>query len=346
MNLTDTDKINSLPINFIMGKERSGTTLLQVILNSHSNIIAPPESRFIMFLNHKYGKKTKWTEKNVDGFCEDLFNEVMFKDYWGVDKNELKNSILNVRDKLDYSLLCKLVFCQFATSKEPKLLVDKNPIYYYYLPYLNKLFPQAKYIHIVRDYRDNTISHKKISSSVLNTADMVYRWLRVNQLLENAKRNAPDKWLTITYESLVSDTEGAVRRVCEFLGVPFDERMITGHTDRLFEGFYRNKNNGDFRKFHESLTKPINDSKIGEWKEKMPAGELALVEAIAGAYGEKMYGYKMAHPDLRKSIGTKGMLLLKLKYGIIAIYFGRCLRYRFIYDAHKRVAKLWFGRDK
>ena len=58
VNQVDISRVEAVPMNFVIGKERSGTTLLQVMLNAHPNIVAPPESRFIIMFYFKYGSKT------------------------------------------------------------------------------------------------------------------------------------------------------------------------------------------------------------------------------------------------------------------------------------------------
>jgi hypothetical protein len=80
----------------------------------------------------------------------------LFKNQWGMDKLNLRDSLLSVRDSLSYSLLCKIIFIQWGgEGKDVKMLFDKNPVYYYFLPTLEMIFPEASFIHIVRDYRAN-----------------------------------------------------------------------------------------------------------------------------------------------------------------------------------------------
>src|SRR5579862_4866650 len=98
----EIEKINSMPMNFVLGKERSGTTLLQLMLNVHPGIVAPPESRFIILLFYKYGRIKQWTEKIIVNFCNDLFKEALFRNFWSVIREELQADLLASRNLLTF----------------------------------------------------------------------------------------------------------------------------------------------------------------------------------------------------------------------------------------------------
>ena len=68
-----------LPIVFILGKGRSGTTLLQTMLDAHPNTIAPIESRFVVHFKNRYGQVTKWTSDRKSAFIQDVLEEQKIK---------------------------------------------------------------------------------------------------------------------------------------------------------------------------------------------------------------------------------------------------------------------------
>ena len=65
--------LSSMPLFFIIGRPRSGTTLLRVLFEAHPHVLIPPESPFIISLYKKYGKVTTWDDRVIREFCEDLF---------------------------------------------------------------------------------------------------------------------------------------------------------------------------------------------------------------------------------------------------------------------------------
>jgi hypothetical protein len=324
--------IGAIPMNFVLGKERSGTTLLQLMLNTHANIVAPPESRFIILLYFRYGKTQKWTEEIIVNFCNDLFTEGLFKHFWGVDKNELLSVLVASKDMLSFSLICKIIFRLSSPGKQDvHIFFDKNPLYYYFLPELKNLFPEAKYIHLVRDYRANLVSHRRVFT-VKKGTDIAYRWMKVNMLIEAAKRLSPGKYFTLTYESLVSNPEQKMKEVCSFLNLPYDKNMVQNHQSGMYSNFNRNKNEG-FLKVHQNVFNPINSKHITEWEETLSAEELANVEAVAGEYGETKYGYKMK--TLRNS-KPAGFLLMDLKYTAIKALYRKALSNPWLYWSIKK----------
>jgi hypothetical protein len=334
----DIKAIASIPMNFVLGKERSGTTLLQLMLNAHENIIAPPESRFIILLYFRYGKTKQWTEKIISHLCEDLFQEGLFRDFWGIDNKELLSTLLSVKELLNFPLVCKVIFRLSSPNKnEVHIFIDKNPLYYYFLPELNKLFPDAKYIHIVRDYRANLVSHRRVFT-VKKGIDIAYRWMKVNMLVEEAKSRTPQNFFTLTYENLVSNPLQNMESVCKFLHLPFDQNMAQNHQSGMFSGFNRNTEER-FRKVHQNVFNPIDPALINAWKEKIPPEELMNVEAVAGKYGETMYGYKRTSSRKTASKYTLGYLIMSLKYRVIKTLYRKALANFWLYRSIKKY--LW-----
>jgi hypothetical protein len=316
MALTETDieRINQIPMNFVMGRERSGTTLLQVMLNTHPNVVAPPESRFIVLWYSRYGSVTKWTDKLLRKFTDDIYTEKLFSNFWNINKEKLLESILPVKEYLTYPLLCKIVYSFAAPdSKDVRLFVDKNPIYYLFLNEISAIYPDAKYIHIVRDYRDNILSHQRVFT-IKSTAYVAYHWVRINEMIEKAKSKSPERWITIKYESLVTEPIDNLSTIYKFLGLPFDKSMVKPHQDNIHEGFQQNIANPRTILFHENLYKPLNASRIDEWKKKMTAKDLSIAEAIAGNMGEKMYGYKPHLVAGKATVGLYKLLKAKLTF--------------------------------
>lgn len=312
--------IDSTPMNFLLGKERSGTTLLQLMLNAHSQIIAPPESRFIILLFYRYGKTRIWTGKIIADFCNDLFSEGLFRNFWGIDKTTLQDVLLASRDALTFPLICKIVFRMSSPAKtDVHIFFDKNPLYYYFLPELNRLFPEAKYIHLVRDYRANLLSHRRVFT-VKRGTDIAYRWMKVNLLVEEAKKRSPEKYFTLKYESLVNNPAKNMEEICHFLNLPYDKNMAENHQLGMYSNFNTNNEKG-FRKVHEKVFQPINSSLADSWQGNIPKKELLAVEAVAGQYAEITYQYKRTEKKEESGLGFIAHFIMDLKYrGIKALY--------------------------
>lgn len=315
LTLDQIQHIGNIPINFVSGKERSGTTLLQVILNTHPNIIAPPESRFIMLLHSRYGGITKWTEQNITRFCNDVMRERPIENFWAINKEDLLASCLAAKDIATYPLLCKLVYYHSSPGKDVKMFFDKNPVYAYFLPELKKLFPEAKYIHLVRDYRANIVSHRRVFM-IKRSSDITYRWLKMNILIEEAKTGNSENFFTLKYEDLVCETVKSITAICNFLHIPFYEKMVLQHASGFYPKFKSN-NKKRFRKIHQSVFTPITASNVNTWEKSLTSGDIAEAENIAGDYGEKMYGYKLQPATGARDKNYLPGFMTKFKYNTI-----------------------------
>lgn len=339
----DIDKIADIPIVFVMGKERSGTTLLQAMLNAHPNIVAPHESRIIIYMYSKYGHTIVWTEELLKEFCDELYTETRFNNFWKIDKSELLLVLTEAKDRLTYPLIMKIIYCMFSPDKEVKIIIDKNPVYYLFLPELQAIFPDAKYLHIVRDYRDNIASHRKVMPDK-HPADLAYRWLKVNQYMEEAKEKSPQKWYSFKYELLVNEPLNYMKKICNFIDIQFYENMVTGFTSNLSPVFEANKGRKEFMKFHSNVYEPVNINQIGKWRTEMPVDQIQIIEAIAGKYGREMYGYETTLP--LKPAGAFVTIRAKIMFGFFKSSLRAVYRYHKLYKVLRFFMRLFVSAGK
>lgn len=118
---------------FILGRGRSGTSLLQTILNAHSQISVAPEAQFIMFLRKKY-QNAHWNESTIASFSKDIWFEERLVN-WHFSKDKLKEDLLTIKEP-NYAACCQQVYVSYTKSKnkdQVKVLGDKNPYYALYV---------------------------------------------------------------------------------------------------------------------------------------------------------------------------------------------------------------------
>ena len=95
-------------IAFIVAKGRSGTTLLQMMLSNHKEIIAPIESPLILHLKSKYSKLSLWDKSTITEFIKDLYTDRRFKLFWNVSKSLLKEKLSTAQD-LNFQNACNIM---------------------------------------------------------------------------------------------------------------------------------------------------------------------------------------------------------------------------------------------
>ncbi len=106
---------------FIIGAERSGTTLLRIILASHSNICIPPESKFMLRLYPEY--RDIKNRDDVKRFIDDLGSDHFFK-MWKLDIDLIKNELFEI-DEINYTNIVSKIYRLYAENEHKEIWGDK-----------------------------------------------------------------------------------------------------------------------------------------------------------------------------------------------------------------------------
>lgn len=252
------------PPVFVGGEGRSGTTLLRVMLDAHPAISCGPESHFLTdpaFQEfHRHFKRTWHRRAESYGYgasdVDDLFRD--FARNW---------------------------FETYMRRQGKTRWADKTPQTIRVLPYLWELFPEARFVHMIRDGRDVACSIIPQRWGPNNVKDAAKRWV---SCIENGVRHRADtaRYLEVRYEHLVEHSERELRRICAFIGEAFDPAMLTYHeTDHDLSP--RTESSA------HQVEKPLYTSAIGRWKRDMTPSDVRKFERIAGPTLQ-MLGYPLS----------------------------------------------------
>lgn len=297
------EDIDKLPIFFILARGRSGSTLLKTMLDANPNISVPDESRFVQYLYYKYGKVREFSKDKIMAFYDDITSCYETPDF---DKELLKKELLKHENTAAFSTLCKTAYLCINSvfeKSEIKIIGDKNPRYSFFAPALLKIFPEARFIHLTRDYRDSTLSFYKVKGMDFekkNAAFLAFKWKYYNKQILKFKSKHPELFFTVKYEELVKFPEEKLKDICKFLSVDFHADMLDYHSV-LLQGETDLINN-NFKKIHSALLQPLNDDKIGIWKNEMTVSDVKISDSIVGKYAE-LSGYERKYK-------TKGVINL------------------------------------
>jgi len=190
---------------FLLGFYRSGTTLLEQVLEAHPDIVTLEEREFLADDAERYLTSSAGLDRLATLGGENLQNARA--DYWrNVERQGLK-----VRGKV---------------------FVDKHPLNTIKLPIIARLFPGAKILFAVRDPRDVILScyrrHFQINAAMyelLTFSGAARSYDAVMQLAAVLRERLPLKFLDCRYEDVVNDFETSMRTICEFIGVTYDASM-------------------------------------------------------------------------------------------------------------------------
>ena len=286
-------QIHALPIHFILCTERTGSSLLNTILNQSPEVLATSEELFALYLYPKYHHKSQYSEKEINTLVNDFvyLSEKNLKMFFS-DITEFKSNLLKHKDNLPYSLLIRLIYWHFFDMKDKsqlKVIVDKQIKFLYYIKDVLKIFPNSKYIILTRDVRDNVLIRKK--RNLHATSDIIYLasiWNDTYRNVEYLFQHLPkEKILVVHYEDLIKNTANTIQSICQFLEVRYFPEMLNfQETYKKFielkrpivgEAFYQRTLD-----FHSGLLRPISDDKIGLWKKELNTLQLQKIATICG----------------------------------------------------------------
>jgi hypothetical protein len=294
--------LSEMPLFFIIGRPRSGTTLLRLLFEAHPHVLIPPESPFIISLYKKYGKVTTWDDRVIRDFCEDLFQQRYF-DKWLIDKDVLLNRLLEEKGEYTFQQIVRKVCLSYTSvfdKKEIHFIGDKNPAYSLFAGRIHKLFPDSKIIHITRDYRDNYLSLIKVNFEVPIVPLVVFRWKFAYKRMQKLKDRHPDLIYSLKYEDLAADPENQFREVCRFIGIDYDPAVLS---------FYKKKDDAEkayagsdeIALVHKSLFNPISTGRMNLWQKEMTEREIRVADLVAGRTAEKA-GYRRKYPSFNPGL--------------------------------------------
>lgn len=276
------------PFAFIVGNPRSGTTLLRHILDSHSQVAFLLESAWFM----------NWFEKRMglssDGLVTPklvpilLSKHRLFRDVeLGISQEEIYRWIQADPD-FSWAKFISTLCNRYGQARGKPLVGNKTPSFVRRIRAMHELWPQTKFIHIIRDGRDVFLSarvkwkdkpdfrhYSTWSQDNVTTAALWWEW-NVRLGREAGCLLPQGLYYEMRYEHLVEDPENECIRLCDFLGVPFESAMLR------HEETFQLRHRADGGAINARVALPITPG-LRNWRSELEAAELQRFEAAAGA---------------------------------------------------------------
>jgi hypothetical protein len=276
------------PFPYIVGVERSGTTLTRAMLTSHPDLDITEEAPFRVDMSLKHARYEQPQGVDIEAFVSDLCRDRFFS-YWGLSEDEVRR-LLRGTAPPTYSDAMRAVFRHRAQVVGKTRYGDKTPSAVNFLPLLAQLFPEARFIHVIRDGRDVALSQVNVESGRHSVGDVALEW---KAQIERGQRDGgtlgSKRYREIRYEELVDDPERVVRSLCEFVELEYDPCMLRYH--ERAEAIVGSPETAPFdRNIYLPPTKGLRD-----WRHQMRKRDLETFETIAGDLLQKL-GYERAVP--------------------------------------------------
>lgn len=271
----------SNPFVFVVGCPRSGTTLLQRMLDNHPQLAVAYDTLFIP------AAVRGQTDKNpaVSPALVDRIRR--FKRF---HRFGLPEGILNelASGAVDYAELVSRIYGAFAGLHRKPLGGEKSPGYVRHMPMLQSLFPSARFVHLVRDGRNVALSlmdwgmqkqkpkgparkYRLWTESPVAVSALWWAY-KAQRGRRDASHIRPGTYTEVSYESLVAEPESVLRRLAAFLHLPYADDMVHFHVGKTIH-----KAGLSAKTAWLPATRGLRD-----WQVSMKPDDVEMFEALAG----------------------------------------------------------------
>ena len=249
----------------IGGCARSGTTLIRVMLDSHKNIYCGPETG-LLYTKTINDNKIRNISRQLD-----IPYDVLVR-----MKKESKSNIQFIEN----------IFKKLQQDTQKTRWGEKSPMNVLHINRIFKYFPNARFVHMIRDGRDTACSLKHFPNTRVVEGEVIkldtnnplneciQRW--VHDVRKGIEWRRDPRYMEVKYEDLVSEPEKTIREVLDFLNEPWDENVLNYHQ---IQSSSRSK-----EKIPQNISaqKPIYKSAYGRWKNEFTEEDKTLFKNLAG----------------------------------------------------------------
>lgn len=260
---------------FVVGMGRSGTTLLRLMLNRHPHIGIPYESHFVA----EYAPSVLESENDGSVPADDeiiakVLSEPMLKTW------DLTPSGDDIRSALGAhsgpKAIIDALYSLYAKAHGKVRWGDKSD-YLNRMYLVNELFPDAQFIHILRDGRDVASSVMKLPWGPNTLIEAAQWWERYVEMGRGMGKMLPaERYTEVRYEDLVTEPHRELSRLCSFMDEPFDECLLvpSASESALIPASRKSQ--------HHGAGQPVTAGRVSAWKKELSDSENAVFEHYAG----------------------------------------------------------------
>ena len=232
----------------------------------------------------------------ADAFYDDL-RRLPRRREWDIAPEDVRPRL---HDGMTMGEAISAIFETYAEKNGKPRWGDKTPLYMQHLPLLERLFPDALWVHLVRDGRDAALSFLalppgfsgKTWAQPRTVAQFAARWKVEIDAARALGRRAGGRYLELRYEDLVADPARELGRVCEFASLPWELAMVE----------YAGNVDVSNLPQHQRLAQPPT-ANARDWRTEMAAADACAFEGVAGdalaASGYELLDADTHYPTLR-----------------------------------------------
>jgi hypothetical protein len=258
---------------FILGAPRSGTSLLSRMLDAHPAVAVPDETKiFETFapLLPLYGDLRR--PERLRRLVDDV---LAWRWVRRLPDPPDRAEVLARVARRDLGGVFEAFLSAWAARRGKRRCGEKTPSNLYLWPAIERAFPDAAVVHILRDGRDVALSQIRAPFGPKTMAGAAERWVAfVGRIRAIGDHAGPGRYVEVRYEDLLADPRGTVQRVLRFLGEPFHPDVLRFHrSDRPV---------GTDPVNDENILRPLQAGNAGKWRTGASRRGIEVFEAIAG----------------------------------------------------------------
>ncbi len=276
---TNNSTTPSSPFLFVVGCPRSGTTLLQRMLDNHPQLTVANDTHFITRAAKRVLRKDPQpllTPELVDAVQS-------YRRFYrmGLDENDVIRAAENCRTYAEY---VGRLYALRGQKKNKRLSGEKTPDYCRKIPVLHQLFPNALFIHIIRDGRNTALSTLNWATEnkgpgkwplwkedPVGTCALWWRW-QAGSGQGDGRKIGSGFYFQVKYEDLVAEPENRLEAIAGFLDIPYSDSMANYHAGKT-----RHQPGLSAK---SAWLPPVKN--LRDWRTSMSAEDVAVFEGIAG----------------------------------------------------------------
>lgn len=293
MNRMDTVS-RAVPPIFIVGSARSGTKMLRELLNSSPDIWIPQvESVFIPYFTERidqYGDLSKWLD--FQHLARDIVNTRAAMELGDLGIHIGSREWFDACRSYDWPAVLEAFYRRVFNAEQGEekrqwdeiIWGDKTPDYLTDIPLLSKLFPESRFIHIIRDPRDICLSARKVwNKHPLRTVQL---WAdEVKKCRQDGRAIGPARYYELRYEDLLDEVKGELEGIYHFLGIPLPENAEQLSRTPEYYGAAKGRQH-------------VLKNNKGKWKKQLSPEYQRRIESIAGTTLDEL-SYERLHSDAK-----------------------------------------------
>lgn len=276
MTINKSNSVALAPPIFVVGVDRSGTTLLNMMLDAHSELFITYEVRIILRFYEKLSEYGSLRElNNRKKLIIDLISEQETQTLF--PNISLKSFDIEVCDS--FAKIIEQLYASVLKEKNKSVWGDKDPNHTNSIEFLNELFPHCRFIHIVRDGRDVALSLVSKHWGPNNFINAIKYWERTAITTDRMLKMLPnERVFEVKYEDLVINSKDVLLKLCNFVDIEYQDDMLELYSLKAQSNEAVSER---IQGIHSNLSSKPDKAQLYKWRESLSSVDKAIASEIA-----------------------------------------------------------------